>query len=154
MAYTDVETSVTLQLVDDAKPSSPGESDALVTTEQVEQSEHSFQPIKYTYECYNFDGRDFTESHASPLDLEVVKEAEQDAAEEQSCVFEIETGVDVKRPRNGAHEDDYEYSLTWMEVRAINETKMIIHSLPLLDAIREVVKFYPRLVSYTRKRKW
>ncbi|GFF22121.1 ATPase family AAA domain-containing protein 3B [Aspergillus udagawae] len=143
MAYTGVETSVTLQVVDDTEPPSPDESGTLVVTEEVEISEHLFQPIKYTYECFNYDGRDFTETHAAPLNLEVVKEAEQLVAEEQSCVFEIETRVEVKRPRNGAHEDDYDYSLDWMEVRGINEAKMIIHSLPLLDAIREIVKYYP-----------
>ncbi|GES65448.1 ATPase family AAA-domain-containing protein 3B [Aspergillus terreus] len=143
MAYTGAETSVTLQVVDDEKPFPPGKSGTLVATQRVEKSGQLPQSIKYTYECYNYDGRNFTETHAAPLDLEVVNE-EQLVMEQQSCVFEIETRVDVKRPRNGNHEGDHDYSLDWMEVHAIKEAKMIIHSLPLLDAIREIVKYYPR----------
>ncbi|GCB17690.1 ATPase family AAA domain-containing protein 3B [Aspergillus awamori] len=144
MAYTGVETSVVCEVVDSAKRSTPGDGAALPGSEQSEQSEDLFKPIKYTYDCYNWDGADFKETHDVPLQLKVVKEPKQvPPTEEPSCVFEIVTNVEVELPPGGMPEEAETPSLDFMKVKRMKKAKMIIYSLSLLDAIREVVMYYP-----------
>ncbi|GLA83351.1 hypothetical protein AtubIFM56815_007543 [Aspergillus tubingensis] len=144
MTLTDVETSHVVEVVDDAKRSTPGDGATLPGSEQNEQSKTLFKPIKYTYDCYNYDGANFKETHDTPVQLKVVKEPKQPSpTEEPSCVFEIVTKIMVRRPPGGMPEDAERPSLDFMKVEDVNKARMIIYSLSLLDAIREVVKYYP-----------
>jgi hypothetical protein len=114
-----------------------------------QSTESTLTPIRYTYRCANEDGRDFEESHDSPLDVRVTQDPETPPpapAEDRACVVEIVTNVTVAAPKNDAGYSDYnvELSLETMRVRDKKERLMIIHSQLLLQAIREVVKYYPR----------
>lgn len=145
MTLTGVETSHVVEVVDDAKHSTPGDGATLPGSEQDERPEDLFKPIKYTYDCFNYDGADFKETHDTPVQLKVVKEPKQPSpTEEPSCLFEIVTKIMVRRPPGGMPEDAERPSLEFMKVENVNKARMIIYSLSLLDAIREVVKYYPR----------
>ncbi|BCR94419.1 uncharacterized protein AKAW2_11465S [Aspergillus luchuensis] len=144
MTLTGVETSHVVEVVDDAKHSTPGDGATLPGSEQDERPEDLFKPIKYTYDCFNYDGADFKETHDTPVQLKVVKEPKQPSpTEEPSCLFEIVTKIMVRRPPGGMPEDAERPSLEFMKVENVNKARMIIYSLSLLDAIREVVKYYP-----------
>lgn len=114
---------------------------AVKEPEPSDESETSVPTIKYTYKCNNTDGGTFTETYNIPLDLKV----EGKPVEEKSCILEIVTEVDVQNHHK--LDDSLQKSdskLASLKVLGLQSSQMVIYSPLLLQAIREVVKYYPR----------
>lgn len=122
-------------------------------TESVVKPCHPSVEIRYVVECQNEDGPDFLEKRDDfPFSLQVTQEAQD---EKSPPVLEIITTVDVAGKQskqdhleltsqeNGEKKEERP-SLANTRTKAIGGTRMIIHSLSLLDAVREVVEYYPR----------
>ncbi|KAK2758235.1 hypothetical protein FQN54_004079 [Arachnomyces sp. PD_36] len=112
--------------------------------------------IRYTYICDNSRGADFVKkSDNIPLDLRITKEAEDESEEKPPRVFEVVTEVRVssdrrdRYPRSTSDDEDEDEDedesrpLGNVQIKNIGKRRIIIHSKLLLDAIREVVRYYP-----------
>lgn len=110
--------------------------------------------IRYTYNCDDSYGADFTKkSDNVPLDLRITTAEEDDTVEKLPRVLEVVTEVMVRTGRLSVEDTpDSEENLKDVDsgplgnvrIREIGNRKIIIHSALLLDAIREVVEYYPR----------
>lgn len=103
--------------------------------------------IRYTYVCVNPDGPTFTETRDNvPLSLQI---SEKEGKERPPRILEIITEVDVTRPKiektseASSEEKEERPSLENMHISGIGKPKMVIHSPMLLEAVREVIEYYP-----------
>lgn len=130
--------------VEAEEPERESEAESEAETEaEVEEPPSPIPGIQYTYECINRDGNDFTETHSAPLDLQVEPD-DSESGKIPSCVFELVTQAEVKLPRDASGQPhDVEYTLRSMQIQRLKSPSIKIHSTLLLEAIREVVKYYP-----------
>lgn len=116
--------------------------------------------IRYTYNCCNYDGPNFTEtSSETPLNLKISEQPAPEAhteAEKAPRVFEIITDIDVREKRKKenvrvgsetAEDEPVRYAIKNMHITDIEQPRMVIHSVGLAEAVREVVEYYPRYVN-------
>lgn len=122
-------------------------------TESMAKLSHLSVEIRYVVECQNEDGPDFLEKRDDvPFSLQVTEVAED---VRPPPVVEIITTVDVasKKPKEdhgeltsqeNCEKKEGKPSLANTHIKTMGGTRVIIHSSLLLDAIREVVEYYPR----------
>lgn len=114
--------------------------------------------IRYTYEIDNRNGPDYTERRDNdPLDLQVSIDKGTEGPPE---VLEIVTDISVmsklqestRKDRLATDSDsddgkDPNFPFGNVRITDISKPRMIIHSHRLLEALREVVEYYPRYGS-------
>ncbi|KAL5339791.1 P-loop containing nucleoside triphosphate hydrolase protein [Aspergillus crustosus] len=134
-----------IDVIDDSgsTPSVPESDEKMDTPQPTEAESPSLTPIKHTYECMSHGRVVLRQTHETALDLKIVKEIKQTLPhEEPSCMFEIVTTV-VADYKSVREVDLDTASIQDLKIQSIESSKMIINSPYLLDAIREVVKYYP-----------